>query len=171
MPSWVRQRRPYRPRRSQPPPACQSTPTRPGDTRTPGTAAATNSESPHRAPKGPRRTRIQPTDDNPTTERGRRMTLMGGAAARNDEERQRVRAAMSRLRDNKAEQSNGARTVVALADESGIPRQRLYEHHSDLLNEFKATVGCGPVTPNAEALQRQLAQARDHNQELAAEIL
>jgi hypothetical protein len=97
------------------------------------------------------------------------MTLMGDAAARNDEERQRVRAAMSRLRDNKAEQSNGARTVVALADESGIPRQRLYEHHSDLLNEFKATVGCGPVTPNAEALQRQLAQARDHNQELAAE--
>lgn len=97
------------------------------------------------------------------------MTLMGGAAARNDEEHQRVRAAMSRLQDNKAEQSNGARTVVALADESGVPRQRLYEHHSDLLNEFKATVGCGPVTPNAESLQRQLAQARAHNQELAAE--
>lgn len=97
------------------------------------------------------------------------MTLIGDAARSNDEERQRVRAAMSRLRDNKAEQSNGARTVVALADESGIPRQRLYEHHSDLLNEFKATVGCGPVTPNVEALQRQLAQALDHNQELAAE--
>jgi hypothetical protein len=97
------------------------------------------------------------------------MTLMGDAAARDDEERQRVRAAMSRLRDNKAERSNGARTVVALADESGIPRQRLYEHHSDLLNEFKATVGCGPVAPNVEALQRQLAQARDHGQELATE--
>ncbi|BBY45525.1 coiled-coil domain-containing protein [Mycolicibacterium celeriflavum] len=97
------------------------------------------------------------------------MTLMGDAAARNDEERQRVRAAINRLRDNKAEQSNGARTVVALADESGIPRQRLYEHYCDLLNEFKATVGCGPATPNVEALQRQLAQARDHNQELATE--
>jgi len=97
------------------------------------------------------------------------MTLMGDAAARNDEERQRVRAAMSRLQDNKAEQSNGARTVLALADESGISRQRLYEHHSDLLNEFKVTVGYGPVAANAEALQRQLAQARDHNQELAAE--
>lgn len=94
---------------------------------------------------------------------------MGDAAARNDEERQLVRAAMSRIRDNKPEQSDGAHTVVALADESGIPRQRLYEHHSDLLNEFKATVRCGPVTPNVEALQRQLAQARDHNQELAAE--
>ena len=97
------------------------------------------------------------------------MTLLGEAAAGNDEERQRVRAAMSRLRDNKAEQSNGGRTVVALADESGISRQRIYEHHGDLLNEFKATVGCGPVTPNVEALQRQLAQARAHNQELAAE--
>jgi hypothetical protein len=74
------------------------------------------------------------------------MTLMGDAAARNDEERLLVRAAMSRLRHDKAERSNGARTVVALADESGISRQRLYEHHSDLLNEFKATVGCGPVT-------------------------
>ena len=97
------------------------------------------------------------------------MILTGDAGERNDEEHQRVRAAMNRLRDNKAEQSNGARTVVALADESGVPRQRLYEQHSDLLNEFKATVGCGPVTPNAEALQRQLAQARAHNQELAAE--
>lgn len=97
------------------------------------------------------------------------MTLMGDAAARNDEEHQRVRAAMRRLRDDEAERSNGAHTVMALADESGIPRQRLYEHHSDLLNEFKATAGRGPVTPNVEALQRQLAQARDHNQELAAE--
>lgn len=97
------------------------------------------------------------------------MTLVGGAAAGNDEERQRVLAAMSRIRDNKAEQSNGGRTVVALADESGVSRQRLYEHHGDLLNEFKATVGRGPVTPNVEALQRQLAQARDHNQELATE--
>lgn len=74
---------------------------------------------------------------------------------------------MSRIRDNKAEQSNGGRTVVALADESGVPRQRLYEHHSDLLDEFKATVGQVPITPNAQALQRQLAQARAHNQELA----
>lgn len=97
------------------------------------------------------------------------MTLMDDATARDDEERQHVRAAMSRIRDNMAEQSNGARTVVALAAESGIPRQRLYEHHGDLLSEFKATVGCGPVAPNVDALQRQIAQARDHNQELATE--
>ena len=58
-------------------------------------------------------------------------------------------------------------TVVALADESGIPRQRLDEHHRDLLNEFKATVGRGTVNPNAKAFQ--LAQARSHNDELAAE--
>ncbi|MBJ7352806.1 MAG: hypothetical protein JHD12_19940 [Rhodococcus sp.] len=97
------------------------------------------------------------------------MTLIGKDATHNDGERQRVWAAMSRLRDNKAEQSNGAHTVVALADESGIPRQRLYEHYGDLLNEFKATVGCGSVSPNADALQRQLAHSRDHNQKLAAE--
>ena len=97
------------------------------------------------------------------------MTLVPNAAARDDEERQLVQAAIGRLRDNNAERSNGPRTVVALAVESGVPRQRLYEHHSDLLNEFKATVGCGPVAPNTETLQRQLAQARDHNQQLAAE--
>lgn len=97
------------------------------------------------------------------------MTCVRNADARNDEERQQVRAAMGRIRDNRAERSNGVRTVVALADESGIPRQRLYEHHGDLLNEFKATVECGPITPNVEALQRQLAQAQEHNQELAAE--
>ncbi len=97
------------------------------------------------------------------------MTHSGDADARNDVERQQVRAAMSRLRDNRAERSNGARTVVALADESGISRQRLYEHHGDLLNEFKATVGCGSITPNVEALRRQLAKARDHNHELAIE--
>lgn len=98
------------------------------------------------------------------------MTLMADAATRHDGERQHVRAAMSRLLGSKAEQSTGAHTVVALAAESGVPRQRLYEHHGDLLDEFKATVGCGPVTPNVEALQRQLAQAREHNQEQAAEI-
>lgn len=97
------------------------------------------------------------------------MTLLPDTAVRNEEERQLVQAAIGRLRNNNAERSNGAHTVVALAAESGVPRQRLYEHHSDLLTEFKSTVGCGPVAPNVEAVQRQLAQARDHNQELAAE--
>lgn len=97
------------------------------------------------------------------------MTPIGNAATRNAQERQLVLAAINRLRDNKAEQSNGALTVVALSDESGVPRQRLYEHHGDLLNDFKATVGCGPVTPNVEALQRQLEQTRDRNQVLANE--
>lgn len=97
------------------------------------------------------------------------MTTVRVSAARNEEERQLVQAAIGRLRDNHAERSTGARTVVALAVESGVPRQRLYEHHSDLLNEFKAAVGCGPVAPSIEAVQRQLAHARDHNQQLAAE--
>lgn len=97
------------------------------------------------------------------------MTVVPDAAVRNEEERQLVQAAIGRLRDDNAERSNGAHTVVALAAESGLPRQRLYEHHSDLINDFKATVGCGPVSPNIGALQRQLAHVRDDNQELATE--
>jgi hypothetical protein len=96
------------------------------------------------------------------------MTVVPNTA-RHDGERQLVQAAISRLRDNNAERSNGAHSVVALAAESGVPRQRLYEHHSDLITEFKATVGCGPVAPTIEALQRQLAHARDRNQQLAAD--
>ncbi len=97
------------------------------------------------------------------------MTLVHNAGARIDEERHQIRAAMSRLRYNKAERSDGAHTVVALAAESCVSRQRLYEQHSDLITEFKATIGRGPVVPSTAAVQRQLAQAREHNEELAAE--
>lgn len=78
-------------------------------------------------------------------------------------------SAITRIHAGRAERSNGAHTVVALASESGISRQRLYEHHSDLLNDFKAAVGGGSVASNAQAVQRQLAQASERNQELVAE--
>ncbi|CKH16347.1 hypothetical protein LTT02_13145 [Mycolicibacterium smegmatis] len=97
------------------------------------------------------------------------MTVPPPRTTRTDDERQLVLAAMSRIRDNTAQHGNGAHTVVALASESGIPRQRLYEHHADLLNEFKAAAATGPVATNALALLRQLAQAREHNHQLAAE--
>lgn len=87
----------------------------------------------------------------------------------NDDERRKVLAAIGRLQDGTPQQSNGAHTVVALAAESGIPRQRLYEHHADLLNEFKTTAGSGPMAANVAAIQGQLARARAHNEELAAE--
>jgi hypothetical protein len=87
----------------------------------------------------------------------------------NDQERQAVLSAITRIHAGRAERSNGAHTVVALASESGISRQRLYEHHSDLLNDFKAAVRGGSVAPNAQAVQRQLAAAIERNQELVAE--
>lgn len=97
------------------------------------------------------------------------MTVPPPRTTRTDDERQLLLAAMSRIRDNTAQHSNGTHTVVALASESGIPRQRLYEHHADLLNEFKAAAATGPVATNTRALQHQLAQAREHNHQLAAE--
>jgi hypothetical protein len=96
------------------------------------------------------------------------MTIPPPRTTRTDDERQLVLAAMGRIRDNTAQDGNGTHTVVALASESGIPRQRLYEHHADLLNEFKAAA-TGPVATNARALQRQLAREREHNHQLAAE--
>lgn len=87
----------------------------------------------------------------------------------NDEERHAVLAAIGRLRNNTAERSNGAHTVVALAAESGVSRQRLYEHHSDLISDFKTAAGAGSIMPNMEAVQRQLARASERNQELLAE--
>ena len=97
------------------------------------------------------------------------MTMPPPRTTRTDDERQLVLAAMGRIRDNTAQYGNGGHTVVALASESGIPRQRLYEHHADLLNEFKAAAATGPVSTNARALQRQLAHEREHNHQLAAE--
>uniref|UniRef100_UPI003F58F2AA hypothetical protein n=1 Tax=Mycolicibacterium obuense TaxID=1807 RepID=UPI003F58F2AA len=96
------------------------------------------------------------------------MTLSHNTSS-NEEERQAVLSAITRIHDGRAERSNGAHTVVALATESGITRQRLYEHHSDLLNDFKATAGATSVGPNIKALQRQLAQTGERNQQLAAE--
>lgn len=88
---------------------------------------------------------------------------------RNAEERQLVLAAMTRIRDDTAERGNGAYTVVALAAESGVSRQRLYEQHSDLLNDFRATAAGGSGGPSTEAVHRQLAQAHRRTRGLLTE--
>ncbi|MGW5456226.1 hypothetical protein [Nocardia sp. NPDC003979] len=49
-------------------------------------------------------------------------------------------------------------------------RQRLYEHHGDLVAEFRAAAGSGPVTPNIAALQRQLDNAQLRIRELEAQL-
>ena len=86
-----------------------------------------------------------------------------------EDERQRIRDAARRLLDNAAERSNGTYTVAALAVESGVPRHRLYEQHSELIDEFRTSAGRGPVTPNIRSLQQQLADAHERNRELIAD--
>jgi len=55
------------------------------------------------------------------------------------------------------------------ATEAALPRQRLYEHHPDLVTEFKtATLAGGPATPGADALRQQLVDARERIRQLEA---
>jgi AcrR family transcriptional regulator len=52
------------------------------------------------------------------------------------DERDRIRAAMERILAGTHERSNGALTIVALAQEAGVPRNALTQRHTDLKNEF-----------------------------------
>src|SRR5262249_41531457 len=52
------------------------------------------------------------------------------------DERARVREAMERIFDGTARSSTGALTIVALAQEAGVPRNALTHRHTDLRNEF-----------------------------------
>ena len=52
------------------------------------------------------------------------------------DERDRIRAAMKRILAGTPERSNGALTIVALAQEADVPRNALTQRHTDLKNEF-----------------------------------
>lgn len=52
------------------------------------------------------------------------------------DERDRIRAAMERILAGTPERSNGALTIVALAQEADLPRNALTQRHTDLKNEF-----------------------------------
>jgi hypothetical protein len=56
------------------------------------------------------------------------------------DERDRIRAAMDRILQGTAQHSNGALTIVALAQEAGLPRNALTQRHPDLKNDFYAQV-------------------------------
>lgn len=56
------------------------------------------------------------------------------------DERDRIRAAMRRILDGAPQHSNGALTIVALAQEAQVPRNALTQRHTDLKNEFYAHV-------------------------------
>jgi hypothetical protein len=85
-----------------------------------------------------------------------------------DSEREVLRQAIARLLAGTPHRSNGTLTVTTLAVEAGLPRHRLYEHHAELVAEFKTNSGGGPISPTIAALRRQLADAHDRIQYLEA---
>ena len=63
------------------------------------------------------------------------------------EERDQLVAAQDRLLAGTPQCSNGILTIANLAVEAGLPRARLYEHHSDLIEAFRAHIGRGTAPP------------------------
>ncbi|WP_203666114.1 hypothetical protein [Streptomyces parvus] len=71
------------------------------------------------------------------------------------DERDRIRDAMDRILSGAPQASNGALTVVALAQEAGVPRNALTQRHLDLKNEFYERVKERGATPDVESRLRQ----------------
>lgn len=81
-----------------------------------------------------------------------------------------VEAAAERLLNGTALRSSGRRlSVVALAEEAGMKRTRLYELHREQVDAFLAQAGRIPAGPSMQALQAQLEEARAKIAELEAE--
>ncbi|MFF7019916.1 hypothetical protein [Streptomyces klenkii] len=71
------------------------------------------------------------------------------------DERERIRAAMDRILTGTPQHSNGALTIVALAQEAGVPRNALTQRHLDLKNEFYDQVRARGQMPDSEKRLRQ----------------
>jgi AcrR family transcriptional regulator len=85
-------------------------------------------------------------------------------------EREHIRAAALRLKNGTPTRSNGSLTASSLATEAGVSRQRLYEHHADLIAEFRAAAGTNrATTTDILALKNQLADARARIQKLESQ--
>ena len=70
------------------------------------------------------------------------------------DERDRIRAAMDRILADTSQRSNGALTIVALAQEADVPRNALTQRHLDLKNEFYERVRQRGATPDVETRLR-----------------
>ncbi|MGW3201551.1 hypothetical protein ACWDBD_44880 [Streptomyces sp. NPDC001118] len=79
------------------------------------------------------------------------------------DERERIRTAMDRILAGRAEHSNGALTIVALALEAKVPSNALTQRHTDLKAEFYEQVRAargGP--PDSERrLRRQVRRLKE----------
>ncbi|WP_051021601.1 hypothetical protein [Nocardia araoensis] len=94
------------------------------------------------------------------------MSRTASRSAQLADERRRIRDAAQRLLTGAPHRSSGTLTISTLATEAALSRQRLYEHHPDLVAEFKAETGSAPASANAIAVQQQLADAHDRIREL-----
>jgi hypothetical protein len=75
------------------------------------------------------------------------------------DERDRIRAAMDRILAGTPQHSNGALTVVALAQEAQAPRNALTQRHVDLKNAFYDEIRSRKAVPESELrLGRRLAR-------------
>ncbi|MEU1506290.1 hypothetical protein [Kitasatospora sp. NPDC005748] len=78
------------------------------------------------------------------------------------DERARIRAAIDRILAGAPENSNGALTVVALAQEAGVPRNALTQRHPDLREDFYARVRTLGRIPDSEArLRKQIVKLKE----------
>jgi archaellum component FlaC len=85
---------------------------------------------------------------------------------------------MDRLLSDQAEYSNGALTIVALAQESQVPRNALTQRHTDLKNEFYQRVKARGETPDVEVrlraeitkLKKTIANKNNKLEQLEADV-
>src|SRR5947209_7012077 len=92
-------------------------------------------------------------------------------------ERQAIEAAMKRLLAGAPARSNGSLTILTLAEEAGLKRNKLTHKHTDLRDRFRAEVARREGVSHREAVLRdqialltaQLAEAKtDRDQYRAA---
>lgn len=87
------------------------------------------------------------------------------------DERQQIRDAMDRLLTGAALRSNGALTIVSLAEEAGLKRHYLTHRHTDLKDEFNARVRHqGRIPANEVALRAKLDTLEDRVARLKADL-
>jgi hypothetical protein len=87
------------------------------------------------------------------------------------DERDRIRMAMDRILQGTAQHSNGALTIVALAQEAGVPRNALTQRHLDLKNDFYAKVKARGQTPDSEIrLRKQVVKLKELRAKDATEL-
>lgn len=88
-----------------------------------------------------------------------------------NDERSEIRSAMERLLEGKPIRSNGALTVVALAEEAGVKRHLLTHRHTDLKGEFYLRVRAQGSVPESEVKLRAKLQEVTKQRDSARETV